>query len=361
MEQEKIKFSVSVPEDRQKLVTAIKDIMEENSSHNLDTFSYNSWKWQYLDLPTGRADVFIGKNNQDEILSYYHVPYYKGKWNGSTTLYAMVQDVAVSAKLRGQGIFRQIATFANEYIDNLDIKLIYTFPNHRSIHTFLKYNGYSHLNLMHAYVLPFNLTQIIRSKIKLLGLEYLLSAIFNIFYRFFSLTKFKNAVVTEEKEITNEMVDIYGEFSTTFDFGLIKDKEYLQWRFLNKPQQEIRIFSIRDSEDRLKAVVFLKKDTIKGIPCLLLMDYAYSKNGREYFLQLISALRNQGKKYFDNKIGLMFTSMNSSVESSLHKCGFIRLPQRINPRPLNLLIRSQSLEAKDKSRWNITLCDWDVF
>jgi len=45
------------------------------------------------------------------------------------------------------------------------------------------------------------------------------------------------------------------------------------------------------------------------------------------------------------------------------KLGFLRVPDRFNPRPFNLLVRALArggLELLDGSAWHITLADWDV-
>lgn len=366
MNKKEIVFSILKHQEEPQLMSAIKDIMEENSAHNLNNFDHKYWDWQYKKLPTHKTDVFVGRDSESNILAYYHVPYYTGKYNGGETNYAMIQDVAVSNQLRGQGLFSKIATFANQHIDDSQIKIIYTFPNHKSIHTFVKYNNFTVLSSLNAYILPLNIAQLIKSKLSLGGIENIFGKLFDLFWKVFSIFSFlpKKYKIERHYSITENIAEVFEKYSYSFDFGLKKDKTYLDWRFIEKENQKNHIYTISDNDGITKACAILKEDEIKGIPCLLLMDLAYTlDDGDEYFLRLMSNLRNNHQKYFGGKIGLIFTSLNVPIERKFYKIGFFKIPQKINPRPLNLLIRSNegNPQIYNKEKWNVTLCDWDVF
>ncbi len=346
-----------------KIVEAIEDIMKENDAHNLSKFNLEYWLWQYKNLPSRKSFVSVVKNDDNKILAYYHVPFYLGKYVNETTNYAMIQDVAVSDKLRGRGIFREIATFANNTIDQENIKVIYTFPNKKSIHTFLKYNNFMIVSEMESFIMPFNTSSLINSKLPISAIGKILGNIFDFMYKIFSIRIDRHARIIENIDISDDIITIYSSFQQTFDYGLIKSPEYLEWRFKNKPNEKHYFFSIYDDKNNPKAVVILKDDIIMGIPCILLMDYAHVDNGEKYLLQLISDLRNNNGKYFPKPAGLLFTSINAKLTRQLRKIGLFSLPKKINPRQLNLLVRSNESSDKiyDKKSWQITLSDWDVF
>lgn len=366
MNKKEIKLTTLDPQDEIKLMSAIKDIMLENSSHNHEAYDIKFWNWKYKTFPGQRTHVSAGIDENHNILSYYHSVCFPGKYNGQITPYASIQDVAVSNQLRGQGFFAKISAFANQHIDNGKVKISYIFPNHRSIHTYLKYDKYTFVNDLKAYVIPLNIAKLIQSKINLGGIENIFGKLFDIIWKIFSLLSFlpKDYKIEKQESITDEMVRVFEKYSHSFEFGLIKDKAFLDWRFIQKPYQKNHIFTISDNKGNTKAVAILKEDEIKGIPCLLLMDFAYTlDNGEAYFLQLLSNLRNNHKKHFGGKIGLIFTTLNAQIESKFFKIGFFKIPQKINPRPLNLLIRSNegNPQIYNKEKWNVTLCDWDVF
>ena len=366
MSKKEIQLSNLDQQDESQLMSAIKDIMMENSSHNIEAYDHKFWKWKYRTLPNQQSHVSVGRDENKQILSYYHSVCFLGKYNGQKIPYASIQDVAVSNQLRGQGFFAKISAFANKQIDDDQIKISYVFPNHRSIHTYLKYDKYTFVNDLKAYILPLNIAQLINAKVNLRGVEKIFGKTFDLFWNMLSIfsllpRKFK---IERQDSITESMIEVFEKYSHLFEYGLIKDKAYLDWRFIQKPYQKNHIFTIADDKGNTKAVAILKEDEIKGIPCLLLMDFAYTLDGGDkYFLKLLSNLRNNHQKYFGGKIGLIFTTLNAPIESKFLRIGFLRIPQKINPRPLNLLIRCNvnDPELYKKEKWNVTLCDWDVF
>ena len=366
MTKKEVQISTLDLQDSASLMPAIKDIMMENSSHNHEAFDYKFWNWKYRTLPEQRSHVSVGKDENNNILSYYHSVCFLGKYNGQKVPYASIQDVAVSNQLRGQGFFAKISAFANKHIDDEQIKISYIFPNHRSIHTYLKYDKYTFVNDLKAYILPLNISQLIRSKVKLGGIENIFGKLFDWFCNALSIFSFlpRKYKIERQESITENILDVFEKYSHSFEYGLIKNKTYLDWRFIQKPYQKNHIFTISDDKGNTKAVAILKEDEIKGIPCLLLMDFAYTLDGGDaFFLKLLSSLRNNHQKYFGGRIGLIFTSLNAQIENKFFKIGFLRMPQKINPRPLNLLIRCNvdDSELYKKEKWNVTLCDWDVF
>ena len=363
MKKETITFSLLTEGDEPSLIVAIKEIMEENDAHNVMHFNLDAWKWQNKQLPGGRSLVYVGKNQEDKIMAYYHVPLYKGKKAGGENVwYAMIQDVAVSNQLRGHGIFKEIASFANKDLDEKNIEVVYTFPNIKSIHTFLKYNGFSKINTLPTFILPFNTALIIKSKINIPLLANILGFVVDKTVSFFP-KKFKNkGSLLSHTSITPEILKVYDSFSKTYEYGLIKDQAYLHWRFLEK--SGYFIVSIDEQlTGNIVAVAVFKKDIILKIPCLVLMDFAYMNDKQTFLLDLLSKIKKNQKSLFGEEFAMMFTSCNAAISTNLHKAGFLKIPDKRNPRPLNLLIRS-SLPEKDtaeKRNWNITLCDWDVF
>ena len=152
------------------LIEKVRSVLTEVSSHKALVIDTNFWTWQYRDLPSKTSRV------NDEIMGYYHVPIYQGLSGGEKKSLAVVQEVAVDKKVRRQGVFRRLADFATEDLLHSGIDAVYTFPNDRSIHTFLKYNAYTLIGTLGTYILPLRCGDILRSKINLLGVEKAIAA-----------------------------------------------------------------------------------------------------------------------------------------------------------------------------------------
>lgn len=363
-EPDDLQYALLPKEDVPVLVDAITSIMAEGAAHNLQVFNQGRWEWQYAGLPSHESKVYIN-GNKEKILAYYHVPLYYGKVGMEKIIFAMVQDVAVSAKLRGRGVFKDLATYATKDLMQKDIGLAYTFPNKKSIHTFIKYNDYKLLATLAPYLLPLNSAAILKIKLPVKLLASLSGGVIDFFNNSFRKIKVPATNRTEYHEsFTKEIATLFFNFQSQYEIGLVRDEAYLNWRFMAKPQTKHYLFSLSVEGKTVAAAVF-KVDELFDNPSLLLMDFCYCTNGEEYLLQLLQSLRMVYRQWIKEPVTLMFTSGNGKIFPLLKKAGFIKIPERVNPRPLNLLVKKLSyngpVNINDKANWHVTLADWDVF
>jgi hypothetical protein len=357
-----IHFDLLKAHELEDLIAAIKEIMQEGAAHNLANFNANYWNWQYQKLPTAKANIYVARNANNKILAYYHVPLYNGKLGNAYVLYAMIQDVAVSNTLRGRGIFKDLATFANKHLDEQNIEVVYTFPNAKSMHTFVKYNNFSTLLELPAYILPLSTSLIIKSKINLPLLPQIAGTMVDSILKYSFPTADKNFQITLHDSFTPELEAVYTNYNKKYLFCLQKNVQYLNWRFVEKGKHYI--ISIQDiSKKNVSAVAVFKADSIMGMSCLLLMDYAYLNDSENCLVQLIAHLRAYTQSIFGQKFALLFTSANTAFNNYFKQAGFFKIPPKKNPRPLNLLVRAKTHnnDILNANHWNITLSDWDVF
>jgi hypothetical protein len=108
----------------------------------------------------------------------------------------------------------------------------------------------------------------------------------------------------------------------------------------------------------------LKEDEILGNPALLIMDFAHLEGKQSSLIYLIDKVREK-KVLKEVKSNLLFISSITPLLPELKKIGFYQIPQKVNPRVLNLLARTSSnLDEKpllQEQNWLLTLGDWDVF
>ena len=158
-----VEFSVMDPQkDLNSLLLVMEAISNEIGSHDKNHFRTDVWKWQYEALPSKISKIYLAKI-RDEIIGYYHVPTYSVSVEGKLHTVGNVQAVGVLSKFRNYGVFRKLAEFANNDLAN-HVDFIYSFPNSRSMHTFIKYNSYKKLIEMPALLLPLNLSKIFEKK-----------------------------------------------------------------------------------------------------------------------------------------------------------------------------------------------------
>jgi GNAT superfamily N-acetyltransferase len=358
-----LRFSRIEPEQQSQLLQEIHNILTEVGAHTVDIYDKTYWDWQYRQLPTGKSYVYAAWD-ADKIIGYYHVPVYRCIIDSEERLIGNIQDVAVNPNYRGVGLFRKLAEFANEDLDRSEVDLIYTFPNDKSIRTFLKYNKFSTVCAVPTYLRPVNSGGIIGSKIKVIGLEKVAGWFANGLVNLFSKSiRIEGAKIEHITEITDEVEAVFTEYSKGFRNHLLRDKAWLDWRYLRSVRGKHHILGIRES-GQLTAVLVLKEDEMLGNPALLILDFAFLSGKENSLLYLIDQVRRQ-PYLTKTEFNLLFISGISPSLASLKKIGFYQIPEKINPRVLNLLARSaRSLDEKpllSEQNWLLTLGDWDVF
>lgn len=344
------------------VIEKVGSVLKEVHSHKALAFDAAFWVWQYRDLPTKTAKIYAALKNE-KIIGYYHVPVYEGVVDGQKKYLAMVQEVAVDRELRGQGIFRELADFATKDLLATGIHAAYTFPNRQSIHTFLKYNGYTEISTLKTYILPVRSGDILRSKVNLFGAEAGVGYCADLFFRQFSVGMDHAAKVQLHKQVGEDIKEVFSAYQKRHYISLLKDEKYLRWRFDCRPSSRYFYFIIHINNQNVAAAVF-KLDEMYDNLALLLMDYAYLDGKEDYLLQLIQHVKRNGAKEIGKDFSFIFTTGNSKLLSRLKKIGFVRVPQKFNPRPLTLLVKNLSKNSEDIFRspnWHVTMSDWDVF
>lgn len=358
-----LRFSRIEPEQQPLLLKEIRNILTEVGAHNVEIYNKEYWDWQYKNLPSGKSYVYAAWD-ADKIIGYYHVPVYKCSINGEEKLIGNIQDVAVNPNYRGIGLFRQLAEFANADLDKSDVELIYTFPNDKSIRTFLKYNNFKQVSRVPAYIRPVKTGGILRSKINLFGLEQIAGWFGDLAVNLFSKNvKCPNSTIEKVTEISDDLANLFTEYNKPFENHLIRDKAWLDWRYLKSVRGKHHVLTLREAGN-LTAAIVLKEDEMLGNPSLLIMDIAYSKGSEKSLLHLLDQVRKH-PELTGFKFNLIFASGLAPAFSSLSSIGFLSIPEKVNPRMLNLLARSSSDQAEagllEEQNWLLTLGDWDVF
>lgn len=344
------------------LIGCIRAILEEGESHNAERFNQEAWYWRYQDLPTHMAYIYAAAH-ANRIHGYYHIPMYQGLVEGEPKNFAMVQDVAVSRALRGQGVFRRLADYATDQIALTQADLLYTFPNHRSIHTFLKYNGYTEIKTLDTYLLPLETAKIIQSKKNLFGLEHLLGGVVDSVLRPFSRRMVPDGALVQYNSVNDNLADVFKAYQKTHSIALKRDENYLNWRYTRKPLAKHYILALKNNT-QITAVTIFKSENIMDNPALLLMDFAYVPGHEVDVLAILSEIRRHPTKYLEEPVNLIFTAGCSSFFRQLKRIGFVKIPPSVNPRPLKLLVKNLKLPDADiifdSDNWHVTLSDWDV-
>lgn len=340
------------------LLQRIKAILMEGGSHNALKFGADMWNWQYLQLPTADSRIYVCEYDKS-ITGYYHVPVYKGMVNHTLENFAMVQDVAVNNSMRGKGVFRLLAEYATNDLIKSGIKIFYTFPNEKSIHTFLKYNNYKLVSTYSTYIVPVKWDLLLKSKFNIPFLTNAVAKLIAFSYNLLAMKPASDITIETADDFSKEVCELFETFSSRFNIHLLRNLEYFTWRYVNKPRTGHKLFLLRRN-GKLQSAAVVKTDTIMGVETAVIMDFAFTD--QRSFAELVHHLRKNKDSNPENQTAMIFIAFNCSALNQLKKFGFIKIPERFNPRNLKMLVRgteNNEILFKPES-WLATLSDWDV-
>lgn len=337
------------------------ETLASEGSHKAPIFDEAFWRWQYEDLPEGEARVYLAESHGD-VAGYYHVPIYRATVGATGCRAAQVQDVAVQARMRGMGVFRRLAEFAMRDLEASPVDFIYTFPNDKSIHTFLKYNGFRRVVTLRAYVLPMKTASVLRRWLPR-SLASLLGGAMDALARAVRRPSPVGFDVVRERDPVESVGGLFRDYAASRGVALERGGDFLRWRFVARPHSRHFVFSRAARGVPVAAAVF-KLDEVFGAPALVLMDFAHSPGRAGDLLDLIGAVVLD-PVHVGEPFSLAFTAGTGAFFAGLRRIGFVGVPRWIDPRPLHLLVRDVSGTAgaaiRDASAWHVTLTDWDVF
>ena len=309
-------------------------------SKNLDKKNYDKkyWYWQYKQHPKKQSFLYAAWQNK-QIVGYYHIVPYTFVANGKKYLIGNVQDVAVNKEFQGRGIFRKLSEFANSDV-NKYVDILYSFPNKKSIRTFLKYDKFNLIDCIPIYVLP---------------LKFL--------YRDPKIKLDSNNKVVFFDQLDNEIYGVFEKFSKLHNFYVLRDKDFLNWRYINSPKGKFFFVGLMRN-NKISAIIVVKHEKIYKNETYIILDFAFTDN-IEDFNKLISNFYFSLNESYSLNANFVIISGLSHCISQIKKFGYIKIPKFFIPRQLNLVARltkrSLKVDSFNSSDWLVTLGDWDIF
>lgn len=337
------------------------EVFEETAGQKTGEFGEALWRWQYAENPTG--SIVVMAEDGEVVCGYYHVLLFPLRLSERRIVGAMVQDVGTRREYRKHGIFKRMGAFAMERVRSAGASLIYTFPNHLSLPSFVRNHGYTVVAQAPVRVMPLRTGPLLGGRFKLgafgRGLGTLVDPVLKLMTRneplgpgerLQSLERFTEAVIplvdgaTQQTEVT-----------------LDRTVEYLNWRFRAKPTVRYDIWSlVRD--EVTEAYLVTRRATTLGTECVLFMDFGFRQGATHSLLRLASARLAAERK---EGTALAVTMGLHPAFGALESLGFRRVPERFNPRTFNLLVKDLEEAVRPAlflaSNWMVTLADWDVF
>lgn len=351
------------PADYDMVRRCMDEVFRETGAQKTQVFDRALWEWQYLQ--TELPSLIVVAEADGALCGYYHALRFRMRFRGQPALGAVVQDVGTLSAYRHQGVFRAMGGFALERLRADGVDLVYTLPSPkgRSLPSFVRNHHYAIVGWVPVYLAPLDLGALLASRLRLGAPARWLGRLLRPFVR--AVTLRTPALKPGEEAVRIDPLDdrlepLVRDFARGRAVGLERNLRYLRWRFLDKPTRDYTVWALARA-GRAAAYVVTRPATLFDTRCTMFMDFGCLA-GEDAALRRLIRARLEADEREGAVLGVTM-GLHPQIDE-LGKVGFLRIPDRFNPRPFNLVVRQLAQngpELFDPSAWHITLADWDVF
>ncbi len=284
--------------------------------------SIDKIKWQFLENPVNKqfVDIAIDEEN-NKVAAIYAIAPVAFIINSGVAIGAQSLDTITDEEYRGKGLFIKLAKDVYEKATVAEVKLVYGFPNGNSIYGFQKKLNWDILDPVPFLLKPIK-TKYFTNKI---GVLSWLPNI-NIGRRHSADRSYK---IIDSLSFPHEVNQLWLKFSKDINVAVNRDKQYLDWRYVDKPNEGYIIRHIYKNDDYLGYVVFCIKEKHGGKVAYimeLIYDLDNQKVGEELIKNAVNEIINQGADCI-----LSWCLDHSPNFKIFKKYGFYNMPEKLKP------------------------------
>jgi len=326
------------------------------------------WHWQFRDNHTGVITITLAEGENRELVGQCALRPVRMKIGEKICLGAQSLDAMVHPDYRRQGIFTKIAAYGYRVAKDQGIPLIYGFPN-RNSHYVLTHR----LKRVDLWDSPPVFVKILDAKnvmSKRIRNRFLLSiaaplgkAALELFYAFRRGTLPTDCRLEKVSRFDDCMDDLWEKALTPFSILVVRNKEYLNWRYVENPTEEYVLF-VAKRYNEVVGYIILKCEEKFGLKIGFIVDMLTAPDESDVSRGLISeAIEYFRKQHMDIASCLMLKHV--PYARSLKDNGFVIAPEKLFPQELHLSVRRMSDEYSDQfitdsRNWFVTWGDHDV-
>ncbi len=327
------------------------------------TESLRHWQWEFLENPVKGLLIKLAWDKNKLVGQYAASPMLMYADRRNITA-ALSKDTMTDPLYGGLGIFRDTAGALFSEQTNAGEGFIYGFPNGNSIHGFI--NGLQWRKLMPTPV-HIRLLRITKSFWQRISKSEQPSSIKgkgSLSHLESFLLKLKSAryKLRLEREFGDWADELWQRCRDQHRLWVIRDKNYLNWRYVNKPENEYNIVSVWKNDTPVGYTVLTCSNRNFG-NTLFVLDFMIDLSFQEAADLLIRYVVNVAK-CSACVFASVLLSPGSKYRRFFRRNLFLPLPERLFPQPLYFSARcfdaSVDYLVNDPKVWSISWGDSDV-
>ena len=325
--------------------------------------------WLY-DLKPGDRALELITRNRALVTGHIAVLPLRYKVGDGTMTGSVVVNAVTHPDFRGRGIFMILHEEAFRSPQAEGIAFSFGFANQNSEQGCFRHLGYKELGRIPLWILPLNLPKILASQPSKRGIPWRAAAraaqpLARLWRAVHGPRHSATIAIEKISEFGPDFDELWASASNTSENILVRDRAFLDWRFVRAPTRRYDLFAARSS-GRLIGYLAGRTTPVDGMRWGLILDLLAedSKVGSAAAASLVAAyhrhLLGQGA---DVAAALMFRHAPPAL--ALRRNGYIVCPPSLLPREFPALVRWHAAESApprffDPRAWFLTLADYDA-
>ena len=225
------------------------------------------WNWKYRDNPAGAPTIWFAES-AGKLAGQYAITRVKMKIGNEVIIGSQSVDTMTHPDYRHQGIFETLASKTYEEAGEKGIHVVYGFPNEYSYPGFIRKLGWFDVCALHTMIKPLNLENILRKYITKRVLLKICTASINLIvkalHRSENGPKVDGLTITKISSFDERINDLWEKVSNDYKIIVVRDKEYLNWRYVDIPNVDYAIY-LAEKEGQILGYTVLKCEKQQGL------------------------------------------------------------------------------------------------
>lgn len=319
-------------------------------------------RWQYQDNPAGPAYLLMLLTKEGQAAGAYCVIPIRVKIKDTVQTAALSLNTITHKDYRGRGFFTALLAMACENgWSERSLSFIYGFPNPNSYPGFVRKAQFTDVGKVPLLLKPFSVSKALAAK-KINLPAGLVDGLGRWVFRPVKPRPAGLRVFRMDKA-DPRLDDLWEKNKQDAPISLVKDRQYLQWRYFDNPVRRYAIFGAEDSQRRLRGYMAVRETAIQGVACGLIGDALVDGNDGKVFRDLLTAAESMCMR---NHVALGGTLLapHDPLCRLFRKAGYWRCPRFLEPQPFRLVARPLNPVANavaEYSSWRICMGDYDIF
>lgn len=281
------------------------------------------WRWMYTQNPADDSRIWVA-DHDGNIVGQYPLIIVNMKIGEEIIKGSQNIDLMTHPDYQRQGMFFTLEKKALSEAGKERINITYGFPNEPAYPGHLK-SGWFDICSLRVMIKPLNLENILKKRITNKFLLKICTVmgdlLISIFYRAKKPPEVDGLTISQITSFDDRINDLWKKISNDYEIIVVRDKEYLNWRYVNIPDMNYTIYLAEEGEE-ICGYVVLRCVKEEGLASGYIFDIIAPLNRTE----VIHCLLSKAIKYFEEeKVDVIFCKMvaDKIIYKIFRKNGFI--------------------------------------